>query len=132
MTKNFKVMCASFVLLGLAGAVLADQKVGEEPSLKIEIGGSARTVTKAELAGRISPQEITLYSPVYQRPMTYQGFWLDEVLKVAHVSLGEQDVVFESSDGYGAFSRLTMSARRNGWWLTANRGAGRLFPSGTS
>jgi len=88
-------------LSGLVQSLQAAESLETDPVLQIIVSGSTRTVTRLELEKEITPAELTVYSPVYQRPMTYQGFWLDQVLKAVHVRLSDQDVVFEASDGYG-------------------------------
>ena len=72
----------------------------EDPALQI-VAGSTRTVSRSELEKTIAPVELTVYSPVYQHPMTYRGFWLDQILQTLHIHAGEQDIVFECADGYG-------------------------------
>jgi len=56
-----------------AGLAQADEAIRGELALKIVSNGSTQIVTKTQLARQLSPAEITVYSPVYDRPMTYQG-----------------------------------------------------------
>jgi len=84
-----------------AGLAQADEAIRGELALKIVSNGSTQIVTKTQLARQLSPAEITVYSPVYDRPMTYQGFWLDDILNASHVHLIEEDLVFQCADGYG-------------------------------
>jgi hypothetical protein len=85
-----------------AGAVHAQENPDQGAVLELVVSGSTRTVTQADLEKRLGTARLTVYSPVYQRPMTYQGFWLDEILEAYHIRLSEQDLVFESTDGFGA------------------------------
>ena len=82
--------------LGIASFVGA-----AEPELKIISGGSTQSITRAELGRKLQAAQITVYSPVYQRQMTYEGFWLDEIFRALHASLGDQDISFECADHYG-------------------------------
>jgi hypothetical protein len=89
-----------------------------EAVLQIVLPGSTRSVTRAELEKKITPAEITVYSPIYQRPMTYQGFWLDEILNTFHIHLsGEDDLVFQCDDGYGTSLPASEVGRQK--WLVA-------------
>jgi len=90
----------------------------EDPSLTIVIGKAEQTITKTELAKRLMPAEITVYSPVYQRPMTYQGFWLDDILSTFHAAIPEDgDIAFQSTDGYGTSMTAHELGRQK--WLVA-------------
>lgn len=109
------------MLTGLAGV----GRAAEDPALNI-VAGSARTVKRSDLEKKIIPAEITVYSPVYQRPMTYQGFWLDELLAAAGIRLGEEDVVFESSDGYGTSLSADEVGKKK--WLVAYGESGGWTP----
>jgi hypothetical protein len=89
----------------------------DDPVLTIE-AAKTRKITKSELLKSVTPNQVTLYSPVYQHSMTYEGFWLDEVLTALHVHLtNEDDVVFQCEDGYGTSMPVTDIGKQK--WLVA-------------
>ena len=87
------------------------------PVLEIAAGGSTQKVTKAELQAILAPVEWTVYSPVYQRQMTYEGFWLEDIFSARHVSAAGTDIVFKCADGYG--TSLSASEVGEHKWLVA-------------
>jgi len=98
--KKRGVVVAPILLLGLICAIEVTEAADVEPALKIVTEASTQVVTQSQLAGRLSPAEITVYSPVYQSQMTYQGFWLEQILQTLRIHPAEQDIVFVSADGY--------------------------------
>jgi len=98
--KNREAIGAVILLIGLTRALMASEATSRDPALKFVTEKSTQVITRTELAARLTPAEITVYSPVYQRPMTYEGFWLDQVFQAFHLRPAEQDIVFESADGY--------------------------------
>jgi hypothetical protein len=106
-----------FLNLLRPGAGQAGEAIRGELALKIIAAESTQIVTKTELAQRLTPAEITVYSPVYQNPMTYRGFWLDEILNALHVHLTNEELVFQCDDGYG--TSLPASDVGQQKWLVA-------------
>jgi TPR repeat protein len=88
-----------------------------EPTLEIVVSGSTRTITLAELERRLHSVQLTVYNPAYKRSMTYEGFWLDQILDILKVKLGRQDVVFRCADGYGTSMAADEIGRQK--WLMA-------------
>jgi hypothetical protein len=81
------------------------------------VSESTRTISLEALQQDIHPTTLTVYNPAYKRTMTYTGFWLDQVLKILNVKLGQQDIVFQCDDGYGTSMSADEVGRRK--WLMA-------------
>jgi mono/diheme cytochrome c family protein len=92
---------AHIVLLGLALLVTgAIRAFAAEPELSIEIGGSARHLTRAELLKSPSLAEIDIAADVtYARPMHYRAIPMDSLLAGADLP---RDQILEAvaSDGF--------------------------------
>ncbi len=89
------------MILAFVLPVSAAAPITVETALQVIIAGSSQTVTLSQLQKQLPSENLTVYSPVYGRLMTYQGFWLDQLLQTLKIDLGERDVVFQSADGYG-------------------------------
>jgi hypothetical protein len=50
------------------------------------------------LRKRLPTAEVTVYNPDYRRTITYQGFWLDQVLGL--FNRPGDELVFKCADGY--------------------------------
>jgi hypothetical protein len=69
------------------------------------------------LRQHITEATLKVFNPVYQKEMTYKGFWLDEILKLEKVKVGDRDIVFHASDGYTTALAAGELGRRR--WLLA-------------
>src|SRR5262249_17454566 len=89
---------------GLTPAAGAPREPVPKPVLQVIFtnAGTSQSVTRAELEKRLSPAQVTVMSPVYGHPITYQGFWLDQVLRSLHIDAAEQEIQFQCADGFGA------------------------------
>jgi mono/diheme cytochrome c family protein len=71
------------------------------PSLILLLPEAKRTVSLNELKEKLPVVEVTIQDPVYKKTMTYDGFSLNEVLKLAGTVPKELDeIVFTALDGY--------------------------------
>ena len=73
-----------------------------DPKLDVFVSGSTRTIMLADLKQHLQPVQLTVVNPAYEHTMTYEGFWLDDLLKYLEVKLGQEDIVFQCADGYGS------------------------------
>jgi hypothetical protein len=109
-----------------AGLLLAQPGMAAERALEVLVAGSTRTISLADLQRQLQPARLTVYNPAYQRSMTYDGFWLDQVLKILNIKLGGQELVFECKDGYGtSFFADEVGLRK---WLMAYNELGGWTP----
>jgi len=91
-----------------------------EVTLRIETPSQSQTVSLDDLQKQFKPETLKVYNQVYKREMTYQGFWLEQVLKIAHFPKGP-DVIFICRDGYTALLPAALIGKHQ--WLLAYREA---------
>ena len=71
-------------------------------------GSTSRILTTQQMLRSLAVTKVTVEDPVYRQTKRYEGFWLEDVLRLAGVGLRDGDVLIVSSlDGYQArLSRL--------------------------
>jgi len=106
---------AFLFLLGLAlsgCAVPALRTDSQKPQVDSELtlvsGSTNRVLTSLQISQALPKAKVAVNDPVYGKSKHYEGFWLEDVLKLAGMRLdGENVLVFTSLDGYQArLSRL--------------------------
>ncbi len=107
---------AGWLALGGMGFLLAAPVAAQDPALQVIINHSSSTVTMAQLKEWMNPATVTVYNPVYERIMSYDGFWLNQLLAALHVDLEEEDLIFQSADGY-ATSLVADEVGQKKWLL---------------
>ena len=94
--------------------------------LLLDVEGSTRSVTLADLRRSLKVETCSTTNPVYQKKMTYEGFWLDDLLPVLRLPL-DQDIGFEAVDGYGT-SLSQQEIGRHRWLLAFGEKGGGWTP----
>ena len=99
--RVFFLLCAS---MGFAHAAADD-------TLEVTIAGKSRAFSRAELESALTSNTLTVDDPDHDKPVTYDAFALDEVLKRAGDEQSHGDeMVFGARDGYAptvAYAALT-------------------------
>lgn len=101
---------AFLVLLGLAlsgCAIPAFRTNSHKPQVDSELtlvsGSTNRVLTSLQMLQALPKAKVTVNDPVYGKSKHYEGFWLEDVLRLAGMRLdGEKVLVFTSLDGYQA------------------------------
>src|SRR3954462_6422368 len=79
------------------------QKPGVDSELTFVSGSTNRILTSLQMSQALPKAKVTVNDPVYSKSKHYEGFWLEDVLKLAGVGLsGENVLLFTSMDGYQA------------------------------
>ena len=74
-----------------------------DSELVVVSGETNRTLTTQQMSQALPKAKVTVTDPVYGKAKTYEGFWLEDVLKLAGVPLDTENViVFSALDGYQA------------------------------
>jgi mono/diheme cytochrome c family protein len=77
------------------------QKVQIDSELAIGSGSTNRMLTTRQMSRALPTVKVTVQDPVYRKTKRYEGFWLEDVLKLAGISLiGENVLIISSLDGY--------------------------------
>lgn len=96
-------------LLGL----LIPQAHADTAAIRIIFSGKDARYSLERLRSSLKTQTVTINDPVYKKKMTYDGFDLRELLKMAGMSDSSQgdELVFTSQDGYAPTASFTLLER---------------------
>jgi len=109
--KHLRATIALFITL-VSCPLLVPISNAKLPSDDLQIVLPSVTVhySLAQLKAKLKPVEVTLYDPNYKKAMTFEGFPLLALLKVAGLSqsAGGDEVVFTAQDGYAPNTNFEM------------------------
>ena len=101
--------------------------VASEPTFQVIVTSAASfTVSLSDLRKSLMVVACKVNSPVYKKPMTYRGFWLEDVLQTLHLS-AHKEIGFESADGYGT-AISSQEIGKNNWLLAFSETDGGWTP----
>lgn len=77
--------------------------LGSDSELTIISGLTNRLVTSMQMAKTLPMAKVVVNDPVYKKVKRYEGFWLEDVLRLSGIGFtGDSTLVFSSLDGYQA------------------------------
>ena len=106
--RNHRKAILVALSLALSGcSVPAFRTDSQKPQVDSELflvsGSTNRILTSLQMSQALPKAKVTVNDPVYGKSKHYEGFWLEDVLKLACLGLdGENVLVFTSLDGYQA------------------------------
>lgn len=91
------------------------KEVGTEtrsrPPLMVDVGAGMVRYPLEELRAKLDVASVTVFSPVYGKNKTYEGFWLRDILTLAGLQAGPakfDELTFICDDGYEASAALSL------------------------
>ncbi len=113
-----------FLALLCAVSLTAAAQAAELPDIALQIitPKGIRTVPLADMHQQLKTAQLKVFNPIYHRDMEYQGFWLDEVLRLVDFPSGP-DILVMCRDGYTGFLPAA-SVGKHRWLLAFGEASG--------
>jgi hypothetical protein len=107
------------------------------PTLRVDTPSQSKILSLEDLQKFTKPVTLKVYNPLYKREMIYQGFWLEDVARMAKLPKGP-DIIFLCRDGYTTLLPAALLGKRqwlmaygesSGGWTPMNHGPEQISPS---
>ena len=133
--KFIRLLSFSVTLFLLTGSLQYSRSAEESPGLKFLVSGKAvKEIGLGELKTKLEAHRIELYDTEYKKPKRYEGFKVEDVLRLAYGDLLDSpditDIAFTALDGYESVSVLSKMKEKGGYIVFADLDSNNWEPIG--